>query len=67
MPQSWLYTGAWLLGFREVEGRPVSHIYTEGDSTLGAETRKVRHRLASMSPFRNPEVSRKRLSGLISR
>jgi hypothetical protein len=28
MPQSWLYTGAWLLGFREVEGRPVSHIYT---------------------------------------
>jgi hypothetical protein len=34
----------------------MSHIYTEGDSTLGAEMRKVRHRLVSMLPFRNLDV-----------
>ena len=66
MTQSSLSTGTWLLGFLRVGGGVVSHIRTEGDSTLGAETRKVRHWLASMSPFRNLEVSRTRFSEFIS-
>ena len=56
-----------MLGFLKIEVGEMSHIYTEDDSTLGAETRTVRHRLASMSPFRNLEVSLTSFAELISR
>ena len=45
----------------------ISHIDPEGDSTLGAETQKVRHRLPSMLPLRNLEVCSTRFYELISR
>src|SRR5262245_38712794 len=41
-------------------------LLTARDSTLGPKTQTVRHRLASMSPFRNLEVYRARFSELIS-
>jgi hypothetical protein len=67
MTQSSLSTGTWLLGFRWIGEWSMPYIYTEGDSALGAETRTVRHRLTSMSPFRNLEISCTRLSELIPR